>query len=203
MGSPFTRYVLAPGRLTCLGNNAIPCTYSGLHLHVFLPSLTFSPSTTTTTFSFHLHSCPDNSANAEQMDAPHATITILDVSLSLVHIPRSRVADLNRPILKQLLRRSPKFLNLTANELELSIFVENDALGEFEVVARKDRQKLRCRELAATGAASRRRRREAKLNLTLQPVEISLDKWRVLQIDSHEDALSKFHYVCITVGHHQ
>ena len=118
VGSTFTRYVLAPGRLTRLGNNAIPCTYSGLHLHVFLPSLTFSSSTTTTTTttsSLYLRSCADHSAHAEQMDAPHATITILDVSLSLVHIPRSRVADLTRPILKQLLR--------LVDQCEISVFM--------------------------------------------------------------------------------
>ena len=65
------------------------------------------------------------------MDAPHVTITILDVSLSLVHIPRECLAELNRPIVKQLLRKNPQFLNLTANELELSLFVEDDALHEF------------------------------------------------------------------------
>lgn len=128
------------------------------------------------------------------MDAPHVTITILDVSLSLVHIPRSRIAELNRPIVKQLLRRSPRFLNLTANEVELSLFLEDDALDEFEVVARKDRQKLRRRELANESAVARRRRRAGLPYPAFHPVEISLDKWRVLQIDSHEDSLSAYYF---------
>ncbi|KAL5527519.1 hypothetical protein ACEPAG_6320 [Sanghuangporus baumii] len=117
------------------------------------------------------------------------TISILDVSLSLVHIPRSRVPELTRPILKQLLRKGPKFLNLTANEIELSIFAEDDELIDFEPVARRDRQKQRLRDTASGMPALRRRRRSHSYE-ALDAVEISLEKWRVLQIDSHDDSLS-------------
>ncbi|KAL5487912.1 hypothetical protein ACEPAI_6020 [Sanghuangporus weigelae] len=117
------------------------------------------------------------------------TISILDVSLSLVHIPRSRVPELNRPILKQLLRKGPKFLNLTANEIELSIFTEEDELMDFEPVARRDRQKQRLRD-TASGVPAHRRRRRSHSYEAVDALEISLEKWRVLQIDSHDDSLS-------------
>ncbi|EJD01303.1 uncharacterized protein FOMMEDRAFT_21720 [Fomitiporia mediterranea MF3/22] len=120
------------------------------------------------------------------------TITILDVTLSLVHIPRSRLVELNRPILKQLLRKNPKFLNLTANEIELSIFAEEDELSDFEPIARKDRQKQRLLDRAdsASSSASRRRKRSTRLLDVPEPVEISFERWKVLQIDSHDDSHS-------------
>ncbi|KAH8118476.1 hypothetical protein DFH11DRAFT_1567513 [Phellopilus nigrolimitatus] len=121
---------------------------------------------------------------------PHVTVTILDVSLSLVHIPRSRLTELSRPILKQLLRKSPKFLNLTANEIELSIFAEDAELDDFEPIARKDRQKQRLRDKSDSKSSWSRRKRLSRPNDSSQSVEISFEKWRVLQIDSHEDSLS-------------
>lgn len=116
------------------------------------------------------------------------TITILDGSLSLVHIPRSRLTELNRPILKQLLRKSPKFLNLTANEIELSIFAEDDELSDFEPIARRDRQKRLRDSVSASGR--HRRRRPSNSHDVLESVEISFEKWNVLQIDFHDDNLS-------------
>lgn len=106
-----------------------------------------------------------------------------------MHIPRSRIPELNRPILKQLLRRAPKFLNLTANEIELSIFAEDDELIDFEPVARRDRHKQRLRD-SVSGAATHRRRGRSRSHDVLDAVEISLEKWRVLQIDTHDDSLS-------------
>lgn len=122
----------------------------------------------------------------------NVTITILDTSLSLVHIPRSRLTELNRPVLKQLLRKSPKFLNLTANEIELSIFAEDDELADFEPIARRDRQKQRLRDRAdsVSAPAGHRRRRPSHSVDVQDPVEISIERWRVLQIDSHDDSLS-------------
>ncbi|KAI5124750.1 hypothetical protein M0805_005384 [Coniferiporia weirii] len=123
--------------------------------------------------------------------ASHVTITILDVSLSLVHIPRSRLTELTRPILKQLLRKSPRFLNLTANEIELSIFAEEDELDDFEPIARRDRQRQRLGQTAVDYETSAHRSKRTPQSCgAIQPVEISVEKWRVLQIDSHEDSLS-------------
>lgn len=87
------------------------------------------------------------------------TITLLPVALSLVHIPRSRLPFLTNPILRQLLQPNPTFLNITCNEIELSIFAEH-CDNDFS-------------------------------NVPLSPgedqVEISDQKWNVLQIDTHSD----------------
>lgn len=110
------------------------------------------------------------------------TISLLPVSLSLVHVPRSRLAQLSHPVLRQILQPSPTFLNVTCNEIELSIFAEHYMLADFEPIARQDRQKQRSR----SGSGSTRK------NITrpfIEPVEISYEKWNVLQIDSHSDQL--------------
>ncbi|KAF5333604.1 hypothetical protein D9611_002506 [Ephemerocybe angulata] len=92
------------------------------------------------------------------------TISLQPVSLSLVHIPRPRLARLSTPVLRQILHPHPAFLNITANDIELSIFGEQHVLHDFEPIARRDRQRRRA-----------------------HPLEISYEKWRVLQIDSHSD----------------
>ncbi|THH12357.1 hypothetical protein EW145_g70 [Phellinidium pouzarii] len=133
----------------------------------------------------------------------NVTLTILDVSLSLVHIPRSRLAELSRPILKQLLRKSPKFLNLTANEIELSIFAEDDELEDFEPIAREDRRRQKRMQKVASKALAvcrRSRNRTSESYETFQSVEISFEKWRVLQIDSHEDSLNQFLFLRFSTG---
>ncbi|THH19774.1 hypothetical protein EW146_g1449 [Bondarzewia mesenterica] len=111
------------------------------------------------------------------------TISLLPVSLSLVHVPRSRLLQLSHPIIRQILIPSPSFLNLTCNEIELSIFAEHDVLRDFEPIARRDRQKLRSR----SGSTSSRRR--ADPSTEADAVEVSYDKWNVLQIDSHTSGL--------------
>ncbi|KAJ3847128.1 hypothetical protein EV368DRAFT_51722 [Lentinula lateritia] len=111
------------------------------------------------------------------------TISLLPVSLSLVHIPRSRLAHLSSPIIRQILQPNPTFLNLTCNEIELSIFAESHVLDEFETIARRDRQKQRSR----SGSGSSRK--NFPDSQVVEPVQISYEKWSVLQIDSHSDAL--------------
>ena len=76
------------------------------------------------------------------------TISLLPVSLSLVHIPRSRLPHLSHPVLKQILQPSPSFLNITCNEIELSVFAEDHILEDFEPIARKDRQRQRSKSLS-------------------------------------------------------
>ncbi|GAW07720.1 hypothetical protein LENED_009731 [Lentinula edodes] len=111
------------------------------------------------------------------------TISLLPVSLSLVHVPRSRLAHLSSPIIRQILQPNPTFLNLTCNEIELSIFAESHVLDEFETIARRDRQKQRSR----SGSGSSRK--NFPDSQVVEPVQISYEKWSVLQIDSHSDAL--------------
>ena len=106
------------------------------------------------------------------------TISLLPVSLSLVHIPRSRLLSLVHPVIRQLLLQRPTFLNLTCNEIELSIFAENDAVSDFEIIARRDRQRHRSR----SGSTSSRTHPDA---FPEDAIEVSYDQWRVLQIDSH------------------
>lgn len=92
-------------------------------------------------------------------------IEVLPVSLSLVRIPRSRVSGLFHPILSQILRPDPTFLNVTCNELELSMFAADSVVDDFAPVARRDRRRLDKRP-------------------AFEPVEISSDKWKVIQIPS-------------------
>jgi hypothetical protein len=90
-------------------------------------------------------------------------LDVLPVSLDLVRVPRARVSALVRPILAQLLAPEPTFLALTANEIELTIFAA-DAAAAFAPVVRRDR------------------RRHAHPGW--EAVEVSAEKWKVIQIPS-------------------
>jgi len=109
------------------------------------------------------------------------TISLLPASLSLVHIPRSRLAQLSHPVLRQILQPNSTFLNITCNEVELSIFADDTMLQDFEPIARRDRYKQRSR----SGSGSSRQSSSSDQDL----VEISCEKWSVLQIDSHNDQI--------------
>lgn len=110
-----------------------------------------------------------------------ATISLLPVSLSIVHVPRSRIHGLFHPLLRQLLLPSPAFLSLTCNELELSIFAEHHVLRDFEPIAKKDARKLLARNSTRDRDSKHHRKTE------WEPVEFSAERWNVLQIDSHSD----------------
>lgn len=116
------------------------------------------------------------------------TITLLPVSLSLVHIPRARLNHLSQPVLRQILQPNPSFLNITCNEIELSIFAEHHMLHDFEPISRRDRHRQRSR----SGSGSSRK---APPNSPLREhVEISYEKWNVLQIDSHNDQIGTYSF---------
>jgi len=111
------------------------------------------------------------------------TLQLLPVSLTLVSIPRNRVPTLSSYIIRQILQPSPaKFLNISSNEIELSIFAESHTLAEFEGIARRDRQKQRSRSgsISSRGQGTR---------TDFAPVEVSYERWSVLQVDSHSDSL--------------
>ncbi|GLB34047.1 putative ACT domain containing protein [Lyophyllum shimeji] len=112
-----------------------------------------------------------------------ATISLLTTSLSLVHIPRSRLHQLSHPVLKQILLPNPTFLNITCNELELSLFADEAVLADFEPIARKDRHRQRSVSNASSGRPPGPRSRD------IEPVEVSYERWSVLQVDSHSDQL--------------
>ncbi|THH30698.1 hypothetical protein EUX98_g3502 [Antrodiella citrinella] len=107
------------------------------------------------------------------------TISLLPVSLSIVHVPRSRIHDLFHPLLRQLLLPNPAFLSLTCNELELSLFAEHHILRDFEPIAEKDARKLLTRD--------RDRAAKPRSKTPCEPVQFSAERWNVLQIDSHSD----------------
>ncbi|EKM59283.1 uncharacterized protein PHACADRAFT_249670 [Phanerochaete carnosa HHB-10118-sp] len=109
--------------------------------------------------------------------ASSVTVSLLPVSLSLVHIPRSRIHDNIHSILRQLLLPSRTFLNVTINEVELSIFAEHHTLQDFELAAHEDAR------------LSREQKRKHRSKDEWKPVEISFERWNVLQIDSHSDGL--------------
>ncbi|KAF8559190.1 hypothetical protein OG21DRAFT_1474571 [Imleria badia] len=112
----------------------------------------------------------------------NVTITLLPISLSLVRIPRSRLSHLSHPVLRQILRPKPIFLNVTCNEIELSLFAEHHILSDFEFIARRDRHRL----LSRSGSGSARKRPALDED---DRVEFSCEKWKVLQLDSHSDQL--------------
>lgn len=113
------------------------------------------------------------------------TVTFLPVSLSLVRIPRSRLSKLSHPLLRQILKPNPTFLNITCNELELSVFAESDVLEDFEAIAKRDRQKKISRSRPRSRKASCANADDSEYDF----VEISYDTCNVLQIDSHSDGL--------------
>lgn len=117
------------------------------------------------------------------------TIQLLDVALGLVHVPRSRLAQLSHPILRLILEPDPQFLNITCNEIELSLFTEHRLLKEFEPIARKDRQRQRSRSGSGTNPA--RRTTAASTSSYEEKVEISYEVWKVLQVDSHSSQFGK------------
>lgn len=112
----------------------------------------------------------------------NVTITLLPVSLSLVHIPRARLPHLTHPVLRQILQPNPIFLNVTCNEIELTLFAEHRNLADLERVARQDRQRQRSR----SGSGSSRKRPSLSDD---DRVEITCERWNVLQIDSHSDQM--------------
>ncbi|KAH7887539.1 hypothetical protein F5I97DRAFT_1941955 [Phlebopus sp. FC_14] len=115
------------------------------------------------------------------MAAPsNVTVSLLPVSLSLVHIPRSRLPHLSHPLLRQILQPSPTFLNVTCNDIELSLFAEHNVLADFDSIARRDRQRQRSR----SGSGSSRKHQPISDD---DHVEMTYEKWNVLQIDSHSD----------------
>jgi hypothetical protein len=109
------------------------------------------------------------------------TISLLPVSLGLVHIPRSRLPKLSHHVLQQILQPTPKFLNVTANELELSILAEHHLLpgSELDEIARRDKRRHRRRSRSDSNPL-----RSTRLSIE-DSVEVSYDRWSVLQIDSH------------------
>ncbi|KAF5387757.1 hypothetical protein D9615_000614 [Tricholomella constricta] len=111
------------------------------------------------------------------------TISLLPSSLSLVHIPRSRLPHLSHPILKQILRPNPTFLNITCNEVELSLFAEQAVLEDFEPIARRNRRKQRAKSKSASAKAA------GSSSLPPDMVEVSYERWSVLQVDSHNDQI--------------
>lgn len=119
------------------------------------------------------------------------TVSLLPVSLSIVHIPRSRLHSLCHPLLRQILLPKPTFLNITCNELELSLFAEHHVIKDFEPIAQKDARKQRVRGrdplVSSKGGPSLVKHNKS----TWEPIEISSEKWNVLQIDSHSDTLGE------------
>ncbi|KZT70374.1 hypothetical protein DAEQUDRAFT_764810 [Daedalea quercina L-15889] len=117
------------------------------------------------------------------------TISLLPVSLALVHVPRSRLDTLTQHVLRQILRPNPSFLNVTCNEIELSLFAEGHALREFQKIAHKDARKLRRMRGTQSPSQPGRKTRSGWQRQDWEPIEVSSDRWSVLQIDSHSDSL--------------
>ncbi|KAI0722785.1 hypothetical protein C8Q76DRAFT_614646 [Earliella scabrosa] len=122
-------------------------------------------------------------------DTDSVTISLLPVSLSLVHLPRSRLENFTPHVLRQILLPNPTFLNITCNEIEVSLFAEHDTLQEFHKAARKDARRVRQRERDSRLEAKESPRRQKRVKEDWEPVEVTSERWKVLQIDSHSDRL--------------
>ncbi|EIW61695.1 uncharacterized protein TRAVEDRAFT_56940 [Trametes versicolor FP-101664 SS1] len=122
-------------------------------------------------------------------DAESVTISLLPVSLSLVHLPRSRLEHFTQHVLRQILQPTPVFLNVTCNEVEVSLFAEYDTLQEFHKAARKDARRVRQRDRESRTDANSSPRRAKRTKEDWEPVEVTSERWKVLQIDSHSDCL--------------
>ncbi|CAK5262832.1 unnamed protein product [Mycena citricolor] len=92
------------------------------------------------------------------------TITRLPTVLSVVSIPRSHLDRFTHPVLRTLLLPNPSFLSVTCNEIELSIFAEPQAVDAFDAFVKSG-------------------------NGYRDGMEVSHERWCVLQIDSHSDQL--------------
>ncbi|KAK7676910.1 hypothetical protein QCA50_020166 [Cerrena zonata] len=113
------------------------------------------------------------------------TISLLPGSLSIVHVPRSRIHGLCHPLLRQLLLPNPTFLNITCNEIELSIFAEHHVLQEFEPLVKKDSRRMKMRGRTSQPSHNTPKRSTEEW----EPIEMSAEKWNVFQIDSHSSGL--------------
>ena len=134
-------------------------------------------------------------------DTDSVTISLLPVSLSLVHLPRSRLEHFTSHVLRQILQPNPTFLNVTCNEFEVSLFAEHDTLHDFHKAARKDARRTRQRERDTLADAAHSPRRSRRVSEDWEPVEITSERWKVLQIDSHSDRLGT--YAVSTVHFHR
>lgn len=118
---------------------------------------------------------------------PNVTITILPVSLSLVHIPRHRLKQFSYSIIQQILRPAPAFLNISCNATEVSIIAERETIEPFLKAAKRDSKRLERSRRGQTGQDGAKRK-ETRHRREVQPVEVS-SAWSALQIDSHGDQL--------------
>ncbi|KAG8961277.1 hypothetical protein FRC03_005586 [Tulasnella sp. 419] len=109
------------------------------------------------------------------------TVTVLDVELGLVHIPRHRLHHFSHPIIKHILAPKPAFLNISCNATEVSIIASRDSLAAFKRVAKRDRKRLA--KIQASSPPGRRRR---SISSPLDIVQVS-EPWSAIQIDSRED----------------
>ena len=125
-------------------------------------------------------------------DTDSVTISLLPVSLSLVHLPRSRLQDFTQHVLRQILTPNPTFLNVTCNEVEVSLFAEHDTLQDFHKAAKKDARRLRRRERDASLDAPSSPLNLRRMKGDWEPVEVTFERWKVLQIDSHSDTLGTY-----------
>lgn len=120
------------------------------------------------------------------------TISFLPVKLSLVRIPRARLHRFYHPLLRQILSPKHTFLNVTCNELELSILAESHALEDFESVAENDRKK-RSRSPSRDSNSSRDSGSPSPPILEdWDYVQVCHESWNVLQIDSHSDGIGEY-----------
>ena len=119
------------------------------------------------------------------------TVSFLPVKLSLVRIPRARLHNFYHPLLRQILSPKHTFLNLTCNELELSILAESQTLEDFEPVAENDRKKRSRSPSRDSGPPQDLDSPPPPILEDWDRVQVCHEFWNVLQIDSHSDGIGE------------
>ena len=127
--------------------------------------------------------------------APASVSTsVLTVSIpALCHIPRSRITDFSYLITEQFVAQPPRsFLNITINEIEMSIIADAEAMRGFASFVRTDTERIR------------RAFKNDSRGSPDEVVEISEETWSVIIVETKEappeDVTLGEHGSCITIG---
>jgi hypothetical protein len=95
--------------------------------------------------------------------------------LALCHIPRSRITDFSYLVTEQFVAQPPRsFLNITTNEIEMSIIADAEAMRGFASFIRTDTERIR------------RAIKNGSRSSLDDVVEISEETWSVIIVETKE-----------------
>lgn len=95
--------------------------------------------------------------------------------LALCHIPRPRITDFSYLITEQFVAQPPRsFLNITVNEIEMSLIADAEAMRGFASFIRTDTERIR------------RAIKSGSQSFPDEIVEISEETWSVIIVETKE-----------------